>query len=577
MSISRSNSGYTTETGKNTKAPEALPGKTPGKPTGKVGVKKHRRIIMLVDNDITSLQWGNKILKNWYTVYPVPSEANLFGILRYVLPDVILINADMPKMNIPGAIRKLKEDPRTVNIPVIFINQQPESSCTFEGLKLGADDYISKPFSPPLLLKRIEIHLRLNQYACIIDRMLEAHTWYLEDPRLLTIRKKKNSKGLTAQEMTKIKRLCWDSFSGQEVQKKFIPLETDGKGTKLSTGYKETTRAAFFGYYKGVREVSGDYYDYLDLDDRYYAIIKCDVAGSGTPAALIMIQVATMFRAYFKDWKFTKSMDIERLVYQVNEFIEAMDFTGRFAALILCLYDSYTGIIRCCNAGDNIVNIFNASQRRLETLVLPESPAAGILPNSMVKTRGGYSVQTDRIGHGDILLLCTDGLEEARRKFRDIHFNQIVCEQDNISYGSPHANHKAGQAYEELSSSRIQGIVNAVMNRWVYNLYKYHNPEGELYLTFDFTSCRGTAEEVVTALVAVEKMFRCYKDPMAYGGDKVPVDKKVDAFLKEHFLQYETYCSHTREYNGNEGYLYYTHLREDDQWDDLTILGLQRK
>jgi DNA-binding response OmpR family regulator len=569
MSTFRTNSGYT-ETEKHTKTPIA--------PAEGLEDEKIQRVIILVDNDVTSLQRGKKILQDWYTVYPVSSEPNLFGILRLVVPDLILLSAEIPKLNGYTMMRKLKEDPKTADIPVIFVSRQPESVCKFEGIKKGADDYVTKPFSPLILLKRVETHIRLNQYAGFIERMLEAHSWYLEDPRVVSGSGMKNRMGrLSAQDVNKIKRLCYDCFSGQEVQKKFIPLETNGKGTKLSTGFKETPRAAFFGYYKGVREVSGDYYDYIDLDSRYYAIIKCDVAGSGTPAALIMIQVATMFRAHFKDWKFTPAVAIETLVYQINDFIETMDFTGRFAALILCLYDSFTGIIRYCNAGDNIVYIYNASQRRLETLVLPESPAAGILPNSLVKTRGGYTVQTDRIGHGDILLLCTDGLEEARHKFRDIDFNQVVCVQDNIPYGSPHANHKVGQGYEELSASRIQGIVNAVMNRWVYNLYKYHNAEGELYLTFDFTSCKGTSEEVVMALVAVEKMFRCYKDPRAYRGDKVPVDKKVDAFLKEHFLQYETYCSHTQEYPGNDGYLYYTYLREDDQWDDLTILGLQRK
>jgi len=55
------------------------------------------------------------------------------------------------------------------------------------------------------------------------------------------------------------------------------------------------------------------------------------------------------------------------------------------------------------------------------------------------------------------------------------------------------------------------------------------------------------------------------------------VDKKVDDFLKRHFVQYRRYCAHTREHPENPAYMYYTHIKEDEQYDDLTILGIKRK
>ncbi|MDR2103260.1 MAG: HAMP domain-containing protein, partial [Treponema sp.] len=107
---------------------------------------------------------------------------------------------------------------------------------------------------------------------------------------------------------------------GKEMQKKFIPLELDREGNKLTTGRQETENACFFGYYESAKGVSGDYFDYQNLDGRYFAIIKCDVAGKGIPAALIMIQVATMFLNYFKNWKPSeKGMHIEEAVYQIND------------------------------------------------------------------------------------------------------------------------------------------------------------------------------------------------------------------------------------------------------------------
>ena len=388
------------------------------------------------------------------------------------------------------------------------------------------------------------------------------------------------SLGNTINEMThglvKAAAAASDLSIGKEIQKKFIPLDIDREGNKLTSGFKDNKNAQFFGYYEGAKGVSGDYFDYLDLDGRYYAIIKCDVAGKGIPAALIMIQVATMFLNYFKQWKPSgKGLHIEELVYQINEFIETLGFKGRFAAFSLCLFDSQTGLARFCNAGDNIVHFYDASEGRIKTLTLPQTPATGVLPNFMVESKGGYSIQTLTIDHGDILFMYTDGIEEAKRKFRDAKFREIICSEG--AAGTVHKNHVSGQGDEEMGPDRVEGIINAVMNKQAFILQKWHNGEGDIELKFDFSTCEGRVDEVIMAMVSVEKMFRCYKDPGANEDSRVLVDKKIDEFLKKHFIQYRTYCSFTREYLGSDAYLYYTHVKEDEQYDDLTILGMKRK
>jgi len=368
-----------------------------------------------------------------------------------------------------------------------------------------------------------------------------------------------------------------DLSMGKEIQKKFIPLETNQDGNKLTSGFKDTRNVEFFGYYEGAKGVSGDYFDYQDLDGRYFAIIKCDVAGKGIPAALIMIQVATMFLGFFRRWKPTEQgMHIEDLVYQINDFIEALGFKGRFAAFTLCLFDSQTGIARFCNAGDNIIHWYDASEGKIKIVTLRETPATGVLPNSIVESKGGYSVQTLTLDRGDILFLYTDGIEESKRRFRNAAFEEIICEEG--AKDTPHANHTVGQGDEELSPERVQDIINAVMNRQVYTLHKYHNPEGEdNNLKFDFTTCEGKVEEAIMGMVAVEKVFRMYKDPKASEDSRVLVDKKVDEFLRKHFRHYRDYCYNTREDPGNDAYMYYLNVKEDDQYDDLTILGVKRK
>jgi putative two-component system response regulator len=114
-----------------------------------------RQKIILVDDNMANLTMGRNMLKTFYEVYPAPSAAKLFEILANVLPDLILLDIEMPEMNGYEAIKKLKADARFEPIPVIFLTSRTDENSELEGLDLGAADYISKPFSAPLLLKRI--------------------------------------------------------------------------------------------------------------------------------------------------------------------------------------------------------------------------------------------------------------------------------------------------------------------------------------------------------------------------------------------------------------------------------------
>jgi len=82
--------------------------------------------------------------------------------LKKLKPDLILLDIDMPGMSGYEVIKGLKLDPETAEIPVIFLTAKNESEDELLGLSLGAVDYITKPFSQPLLLKRVELHLLIQ-------------------------------------------------------------------------------------------------------------------------------------------------------------------------------------------------------------------------------------------------------------------------------------------------------------------------------------------------------------------------------------------------------------------------------
>jgi putative two-component system response regulator len=139
--------------------------------------------IVLVDDDVTSLALGKTILDQDYDVVTIPSGEKLFVLLEKVRPDLILLDVEMPGMSGYDVLRRLKKNPDYENIPVIFLTSRSDVSSELMGLGLGALDYISKPFSPPLLLKRIELHLlvaaqtrRLWEFNTNLQEMVKAKT-----------------------------------------------------------------------------------------------------------------------------------------------------------------------------------------------------------------------------------------------------------------------------------------------------------------------------------------------------------------------------------------------------------------
>jgi putative two-component system response regulator len=115
--------------------------------------------LILVDDNPSNLRAGKNVLSNKYEVFTAPSGAKLFEILQDVKPAMILLDIEMPEMNGYEAIKILKAGEETKDIPVIFLTGKTDTENELEGLELGAIDYITKPFVPPLLLKRIEVHL----------------------------------------------------------------------------------------------------------------------------------------------------------------------------------------------------------------------------------------------------------------------------------------------------------------------------------------------------------------------------------------------------------------------------------
>lgn len=104
-------------------------------------------------------------------------------------PDLLLLDVGLPGMSGFEVCRKLKAQPSTADIPVIFLTGKAEAADQVEGLDLGAVDYITKPVNAKLLLARVRTHLTMANRRAELERQVEERTGQLEDARVQLIRR----------------------------------------------------------------------------------------------------------------------------------------------------------------------------------------------------------------------------------------------------------------------------------------------------------------------------------------------------------------------------------------------------
>ena len=130
-----------------------------------------QKTIFIVDDSSTNLSMAEEALEDNYLVITLSSAAKMFNMIEKISPDLILLDIDMPDMTGFEAIKLLKNSPQYAEIPVIFLTGLTETEIEAEGIELGAVDFITKPFSKPVLLNRIKNHLLIDEI--IRDRTMQ--------------------------------------------------------------------------------------------------------------------------------------------------------------------------------------------------------------------------------------------------------------------------------------------------------------------------------------------------------------------------------------------------------------------
>jgi len=144
-------------------------------------LNNQKPLILLVDDEPVILRFMTDILKDSYQIRAVKSGGEVLDACRLQpLPDLVLLDIMMPDMDGYEALKLLKNDPVTKNIPVVFVTGKSDETDEQHGLDLGAVDYLTKPVKPAIVLSRIKNHLELKQHRDNLEALVKQRTTQLE-------------------------------------------------------------------------------------------------------------------------------------------------------------------------------------------------------------------------------------------------------------------------------------------------------------------------------------------------------------------------------------------------------------
>ncbi|MFD1625875.1 diguanylate cyclase [Azospirillum griseum] len=124
--------------------------------------------ILVVDDIPSNVHVLSRILKDDYDIYFATDGEKALDLVQTRLPDLVLLDIMMPGMDGYEVCARIKADPATHDIPIIFISAKSEVEDETRGLEVGAIDFITKPISPPIVKARVRNHLLLKRQTDLL-------------------------------------------------------------------------------------------------------------------------------------------------------------------------------------------------------------------------------------------------------------------------------------------------------------------------------------------------------------------------------------------------------------------------
>ncbi len=142
--------------------------------------------VLVVDDDEILLSLFSEILGKNYIVSTVQSGAEALKLLESTAVDLVLLDIVMPEMDGIEVCTAIKANPKTADLPIIFITGMEDEGAEEAALEAGAVDYISKPVKPRVVESRVRLQMQNYLYLQFLERMLSEKSTTIESLRAET-------------------------------------------------------------------------------------------------------------------------------------------------------------------------------------------------------------------------------------------------------------------------------------------------------------------------------------------------------------------------------------------------------
>ncbi len=317
-------------------------------------MNKKNFLVLIVDDKILNQKVLAAILeKNNYRTLTASNGKEAREFAEKYQPDIILLDIMMPVEDGFHACRKLKENPHTADIPVIFISALDDAENKVEGLSIGGIDYITKPFNKEEVLVRVRNYLKLYQnYERIIKSQSE---------KLLQIK--------NAQKAILVKS-------------------------------RNLPEAKFAVKYKPILEAGGDFYDVFETGNGIYEYFLADISGHDIGASFATSALKALVRN-----NSSQLYTVGEITNTINKILCTIFKSGQHITAAYLRIDRNRSIISYMNAAH--LPVFHIPPKGEIKQLIANNGLIGAFKDTLFTS---YQME---IKEGDRFLLFSDGLVES--------------------------------------------------------------------------------------------------------------------------------------------------------------------
>jgi len=350
-------------------------------------------LLVVDDNEMNRDMLSRRLARKGHTVEVAEGGLQALEMIEKADFDVVLLDIMMPGIDGYETLERIRADRDSGDLPVIMATAKDQSEDVVAALKLGANDYVTKPFDFPVVLARVQTQLQLRR-----SRQALAHAHG---------------------------RMKKDLEAAARIQAAFLP----------TTPVVEAADGLRCGWrYVPCDELAGDTLGIVSLDEKRVGVYVVDVSGHGVPSALLSVSLSRLLSAepassvlWTSDAGATESR-IASPLEVMNELSLRFPYdmqTGQYFTMVYGVVDLAKGEMTYASAGHEPLIVIGPN--REAEYGSSTGPPIALVPAMIMKST--YEERTVDIGPGDRIYLYSDGIPEARDAEGEQYSNDRLSEK----------------------------------------------------------------------------------------------------------------------------------------------------